>query len=92
MGRQAHNLKVTGSNPIPATRKKPANSMSWWAFSCANLSQSSPRAPIQQVLINPRLSNPMASCAGSSVSHVRHMKSDALFTKRSRIHYSACRS
>jgi hypothetical protein len=32
VARQAHNLKVIGSNPIPATRKEPANSKSWRAF------------------------------------------------------------
>ena len=31
VARQAHNLKVRGSNPLPAT-KKPVNSMSWRAF------------------------------------------------------------
>src|SRR5258708_5158517 len=37
--RQAHNLKVIGSNPIPPTRQNPANSISWRAFSCSNLPQ-----------------------------------------------------
>ncbi len=82
---RAHNLKVIGSNPIPATRKMPTISMSWWAFSCANLPQSSLHGPIQQMLINPRLSKPVASFAGSSMSHVRHMDSDALFSKRSHV-------
>ena len=29
VARQAHNLKVIGSNPIPAPKKKPAKSMTW---------------------------------------------------------------
>jgi hypothetical protein len=32
VARQAHNLKVVGSNPTPATKKNPANSMSWRGF------------------------------------------------------------
>ncbi len=40
---------------------------------------------IQQMLINPRLSYPVASYAGSSMSHGRHMESDILFAKRSSI-------
>src|ERR1700730_6444202 len=43
----AHNLKVIGSNPIPATRKKPANSVSWRVFSCSNLSKSPSHGSIQ---------------------------------------------
>jgi hypothetical protein len=32
VARQAHNLKVVGSNPTPATNKKPAFPMGWRAF------------------------------------------------------------
>src|ERR1700678_2585256 len=32
VARQAHNLKVTGSNPVPAPKKKPAKSMTWRAL------------------------------------------------------------
>ena len=31
VARQAHNLKVIGSNPIPAPKKKPAKSTTWRA-------------------------------------------------------------
>jgi hypothetical protein len=85
VARQAHNLKVTGSNPVPATRKKPVNSVSWRVFSCTNLSKSALLGPIQQVLVNPRLSHPVASCVGSSMSQARHMESDLLFSNRSSI-------
>jgi hypothetical protein len=33
VARQAHNLKVVGSNPTPATKSLPAKSRTWWAFS-----------------------------------------------------------
>ena len=32
VARQAHNLKVRGSNPLPATTNNPANSISWRGF------------------------------------------------------------
>ena len=80
VARQAHNLKVIGSNPIPATRKEPVNSMSWRAFSCSSLPKSSSRGPIQQMLANTKLSDAVASRVGSSMSHVRHMERDVLFT------------
>jgi hypothetical protein len=32
VARQAHNLKVTGSNPVPATRQNAARSMTWRHF------------------------------------------------------------
>jgi hypothetical protein len=83
--RQAHNLKVIGSNPIPATKNSLVNSMSWRGFSCSDLSRSASRGPIQQMPINTRLSCPVASRGGSSMSHVRHMESDAQFAKRSRV-------
>src|SRR5258705_8421290 len=78
-----HNLKVIGSNPIPATRKELVNSTSWRAFSCSNLPQWSDHGPIQEMLMNTRLSHAVAWCAGSSVSQIWHMKSGALFVKRS---------
>src|SRR5215216_5614167 len=81
--RQAHNLKVIGSNPIPATRKVPVNSMSWRAFSCSKLWLLCQNAPAQQMLVNTKGSDAVASYVGSSMSHVRHMKRDALFAKRS---------
>ena len=81
--RQAHNLKVIGSNPIPATRKKPVNSMGWRAFSCSKLSLLSQNVPAQQMLVNTRLSEAVASYVGSSMSHVRHMKREPPFVKRS---------
>ena len=38
VARQAHNLKVVGSNPTPATTKKALNSTSWGLFALiANL-------------------------------------------------------
>ena len=83
VARQAHNLKVIGSNPIPATRKEPVNSTSWRAFSCSNLPQWSDHGPIQEMLMNTRLSHAVAWCAGSSVSQIWHTKSGALFVKRS---------
>jgi hypothetical protein len=33
VARQAHNLKVTGSNPVPATKINPSRSMTWKDFS-----------------------------------------------------------
>ena len=66
--------------------------MSWWDFSSANLSQSLLHGAIQQVLINPRLSDPVASYAGSSMSHIRHMESDVLFAKCSCIASAALRT
>ena len=83
VARQAHNLKVIGSNPIPATRKEPVNSMSWRAFSCSSLPKSSSHGPFQQMLANTRLSDVVASRASSSMSHVWHMERGALFAKRS---------
>jgi hypothetical protein len=32
VARQAHNLKVKGSNPFPATKFNPVNSMDWRGF------------------------------------------------------------
>ncbi len=32
VARQAHNLKVAGSNPAPATNKQPAKSIVWRVF------------------------------------------------------------
>jgi hypothetical protein len=88
--RQAHNLKVTGSNPVPATRKKPTNSTSWWAFSCANSPEKSDPEPIQEVLRNTRLFDAVVPCVGSSMSHARHMESDAMFANRSCIKSRTC--
>ncbi len=34
VARQAHNLKVTGSNPVPATKVKPVIPTGWRAFCC----------------------------------------------------------
>jgi len=61
----------------------PVNSMSWRAFSCFRLSLLSRNVPVQQMLVNTRLSDAVASYVGSSMSHVRHMESDVLFAKRS---------
>src|SRR5262245_56225207 len=32
VARQAHNLKVVGSNPTPATKINPTDSIGWWGF------------------------------------------------------------
>ena len=56
------------------------------------MSQSLLHGAIQQVLINPRLSDPVASYAGSSMSHIRHMESDVLFAKCSCIASAALRT
>ena len=46
VARQAHNLKVVGSNPTPVTNLKPRNSSSCGAFCCFVLAGNEVSVPL----------------------------------------------
>ena len=60
--RQAHNLKVIGSNPIPATKLKPARSITLRAFAWAEVPKTARDMQCRQI---PNEINAVSSCATS---------------------------
>src|SRR5262249_6680552 len=65
VARQAHNLKVVGSNPTPATKNKPARSKVWRAFSLARGRQAGPKRidPCRHNFRAPTVAPPRFRCA-----------------------------
>jgi hypothetical protein len=60
-----HNLKVIGSNPIPATKIRPANSMSWRVFHGSGPADRMGRAPVANSQFG---RYPYASLASSTIA------------------------
>ncbi len=86
---QAHNLKVVGSNPTPATKQKPATSMRWRVFSCANSTKNYQKSCLREMPLKSMLSRSVSPGAGASMSHGWHMESGLLFAKCSGEHCDA---
>ena len=77
VARQAHNLKVVGSNPTPATKIKARNANALAGFFSAQIWPICSRnGSIREVLLKSRLCYPMSSRTGVSMSHAWHMISD----------------